>query len=435
MTLSHRGAAAADQPLRADLDAFYEAMDDQYHAQDNPDGKFTLTIAENVLCRTELAEKFRSIQVENKIPDWVFSYTAIHGAPELREAGVAMLKRRLAHTDLNPERLVVAAGAAAVIEMTALLLADPGDVAVIPGPAYMAYTPDIGAKAGMKRYDLHHEPGPNDGDNRFPTRFQHNTADLDRAYAELGDRFRMLILTQPNNPSGQIFDKEQLLAFADWCIQRRIHLVVNEIYAFSMVHRDHPDLAADYGKHQPFTSVLGDLERRKSPYFHWWYSFSKDFGISGFRLGMMYTHNEQMLKAWGNIGSTSMASNHSQWLVQMLLQDENWMQEYLSLNAERLTKSYALVVRTLRAHGIAYAPAVGSLFVWFDLSRFLGADTEAAEMELWQRMYDETGILLTSPVGQGSPERGWYRMVFSCVSYADLTVAMERLEKFIEIGI
>ena len=429
MYLSHRGAAAANQPLRADLDAFYEAMDDQYHAVDNPDGKFTLTIAENVLCRAELAAKFRAIQTDREIPDWVFSYTAIHGAPELREAAAGLLRRKLCPAGVDPERLVVAAGAAAVIEMSALLLGDPDDVAVIPGPAYMAYTPDIGAKAGMKRYDLHHEPH-NDAP-RNNARFPHTTADLDRAYAELGDRFRMLILTQPNNPSGQLFDERQLSDFADWCIARKIHLVVNEIYAFSRIDRGHPDLAEAYDGTPRFTSVLPDLQRRKSPYFHWWYSFSKDFGISGFRIGMMYTHNERLLKAWGNIGSTSMASNHSQWLMQVMLEDGRWTDDYLARNAARLTESYALVVRTLRAHGIAYAPAAGSLFVWFDLGHLLGADTEEAEMDLWQRVFDETGILLTSPVGQGSPERGWYRMVFSCVTYAELEVAMERLGSFL----
>ena len=35
MSLSRRGAAAQDQPLRADLDAFFEALDDRYAAADN----------------------------------------------------------------------------------------------------------------------------------------------------------------------------------------------------------------------------------------------------------------------------------------------------------------------------------------------------------------------------------------------------------------
>ena len=428
MSLSRRGAAAQDQPLRADLDAFFEALDDRYAAADNPRGKFTLTIAENALCWPELDARFRAVQRAEPTPEWVPGYTDILGAPELRQAVCGMLHRHLGVPALDPERMVVAAGAAAVIEMSALLLADAGDVAVIPGPAYMAYTPDIGNKAGVARYDLHPAATPA---VPFPVQFAHTVADLDRARAELGDRFRMLILTQPNNPSGQIFSAAQLRDFAAWCVRHRVHMIVNEIYAFSRLDRHHPDLADDYAGAPDFVSFLPLVEEHASPYLHWWYSLSKDFGVSGFRLGMLYSRNADLLKAWGNIGSTSMSSNHSQWLAQRLLEDDAWLTDYFAINRRRLTASYALVVRTLRRHGVAYAPAAGSLFVWFDLGHLLGAPTDEGEMALWQRVYDETGILLTSPVGQGSPRRGWYRMVYSCVPLTELTVAMQRLSDFL----
>jgi len=435
MLLSERGRRAVNQPLRADLDTFYEAMENRYHARDNPDGGFTLCIAENGLMWPELREKFRVIQRENELSDWVPSYTAIRGAPELREVAARFLEAFVVAGDvrLDPERLTVAAGAAAGIEMTALLVGDPGDVVVIPGPAYMAYTPDIGNVAGLERYDLH----PNDApDPSFASRgpaplFSITIHDLDRAHAELGDRFRMLLLTQPNNPTGQVYTSEQLTAITDWCLARNIHLVVNEIYALSLIDWEHKDLASLQARMPRFESYLGELERRQSPYLHWWYSFSKDFGISGMRLGLFYTNSEPLLKAWGNYGSTSMASNHSQWLLMKVLEDHAWVRSYVTANQARLTESFARVITTLRRHDIAFSPAVGSLFVWFNLAHMLTADTEEAELELWRRVYDETGILLTSPVGQGSAERGWYRMVYSCVSAADLEVAMGRFDGFL----
>jgi aspartate/methionine/tyrosine aminotransferase len=437
MQLSHRGQKAATRPLRADLDTFYEAMDNRYHPTDNPDGCFTLCIAENGLMWPALRDKMQAIATNKQAPDWVASYTAILGAPELREVAASFLTTFVAEgVGLNAEKLGIAAGAAAVIEMTALLIADAGDVAVIPGPAYMAYTPDLANKAEVGRYDLHRPaPSPPSPASRgralFTTTYELTTAELDRAHAELGDRFHILLLTQPNNPTGQVFTPQQLTDFADWCTERKIHLVVNEIYALSLLDQTHPDLAADYPTPAIFTSFLPELERRQSPYLHWWYSFSKDFGISGFRLGMVYSHNELLLKAWSNTGAPSMSSNHSQWLLLEVLSDQHWVRAYVDANKQRITDSYALVIRTLRQHKVAYAPAAGSLFVWFNLNHLLTADTDAAELDLWQRMYDETGILLTSPVGQGSAERGWYRMVYSCVSLAELEVAMERLGGFL----
>ena len=241
----------------------------------------------------------------------------------------------------------------------------------------------------------------------------------------------MLLLTQPNNPTGQVFTEAQISTFFAWCEARKIHLVVNEIYALSLIDQDHEDLIDDYGERAFFTSVLSFLEHKKSPYFHWWYAISKDFGLSGLRLGMAYTHNEDLLKAWGNYGAPSMASNHTQWLLQEIFSDHDWVQQFVAQNTRRLTDSYATVIRTLRAHKVPYAPAAGSLFVWCNLAHLMSDLTEEAELALWQKIYDETGILLTSPIGMGSQERGWFRLVYSCVSHEELEVAMGRLKKFL----
>ena len=446
--LSHRGQAAVSQPLRADLDLFFEAMDNRYDAQDNPDGVFTLCVAENLLNWAEMEAKLREI-AGRPIPEWVPAYTAIAGAPELRESAAAFLERHVSGVVHNPERLYCGAGAARIIELSSFMMGDPGDVVVIPGPAYMAYTPDIGNIPNLERYDLHPERGslssgegggrgqnspssaasssaPHPAAAPYPTQYELTTADLDRAHAKLGDRFRVLLLTQPNNPTGQVYGEQQLEDIFRWCADRQIHLVVNEIYALSLLDTSHPDLTADYPEPVPFATVLPLLEREKSPYLHWWYAISKDFGLSGLRLGLGYTYNEDLVKAWGNYGSTGMTSNHTQWLLSEVFTDHEWVAEFVVRNQRRLTENYATVIRTLRDYNIPYAPARGSLFVWLDLSRYLAAATEEAELDLWREVYDETGILLTSPVGTGADRRGWYRMVYSCVSREALGVAMDR---------
>lgn len=434
MSLSTRGTAAS-QPLRADLDLFFAAVDNRYDATDNPDGVFTLCIAENGLCWPEMQAKLREIAA-GPIPEWVPSYTSITGSPELKAAAAGFMTEFLSGVFHDPERVAAAAGAAAVIEMTALLLGDPGDVVVIPGPAYMAYTPDIGNIAGLERYDLHPLAPPTSprtgGPAPISTRYALTTADLDRTLGKLGDRFRMLLLTQPNNPTGQVYSPTQLRDFSDWCDARKIHLAVNEIYALSVFDRQHPALKDDYDGQASFTSVLPLLEEKKSPYLHWWYAVSKDFGLSGLRLGLAYSYNEDYLDAWGNYGSGAMASNHTQWMLATVLGDHDWVRRYAATNRERLTTAYVSVVRMLRRHGIPYAAATGSLFVWLHLGRYLSANTEAAEVALWREIYEQTGILLTSPLGMGGRQRGWLRLVYSCVDEAALHAAMQRLSGWLD---
>ncbi|MGY8779463.1 MAG: aminotransferase class I/II-fold pyridoxal phosphate-dependent enzyme, partial [Longimicrobiales bacterium] len=100
-----------------------------------------------------------AITSENEIPAWVPGYTSARGAPEFREAVATFLAEHLTGCPVDAEHLGVSAGATSVIEMTSFILADVGDVAVIPSPSYPVYRQDIGNLSGVERYDLvtHHE--------------------------------------------------------------------------------------------------------------------------------------------------------------------------------------------------------------------------------------------------------------------------------------
>ncbi|MGB3546516.1 MAG: aminotransferase class I/II-fold pyridoxal phosphate-dependent enzyme [Saprospiraceae bacterium] len=398
-TLSYRGRQAVGNPMRADLELFQDATENEYHATHNPTGAVPLCIAENVLNWTEMEALLHRAAAE-EIPAEVSRYASVLGLEEFRRAAAQFVGEDIARQELDPACLAVAAGATAIVELTALLLGDPGDAAVFPAPCYPVYRQDIANKAGLTRYDLvtHQSVGHLTGTHPL------TLADLDRAHAELGPRFRLLVLTQPDNPTGAVYTAEQLTAFADWCVSHRIHLVVNEIYALSVLATNHPELAADYPAGSPaFQSFLPLLSRRRSPYLHWWYSFSKDFGISGLRIGLLYSHNEALLTGFANYGAPQVASNLPQHLLGRILSHRAERQAFTARNQTRITESYLTVIRPLRRLGIPYAPARGSLFVWLDLSRFLTAPTPAAETELWQLIYRQTGVLLTAPGGFGQP--------------------------------
>ena len=425
-SLSLLGQRAVSNPIRADFDFFDEVMQDRYEASTNAGGKIPLCIAENVIGWKALSQKLSEISRDNPLPDWVAGYTATVGHPDFRAALAKFLTQQLGGRSLDPDCLAISAGATGVIETTAFLLGNPGDYAVIPGPAYSVYTGDIGNKAGLRRYDLH-----------LGTRadrtgiYRLTTSDLDRAYADLGNRFRLLLLTQPNNPTGQIYLEEDILNAVAWCEDHDVHCVVNEIYALSTIDQTEPALLEDYDSQQVFKSCLPQLEARKSDYFHWWYSFSKDFGVSGLRIGVLYSENRALLNAYANYAAPVTTSNHTQWLLSELLKDGTWITNWMVTERD-ITQSYLRVIRILRRAKIPYQPAVGSLFVWFDLSTYLKEDTDAAWEALWRDLYQQTGVLLTYPLGMGGPRRGWMRLVYSCVHQAELDEALSRLAGYLK---
>ena len=410
----------AGQPLRPDFALFEEAQQNLY-APDNPDGAIPLCIAENLLQWEALRDRAKEI-MQQDWPDWLPSYSPLAGQPVFREAVAQFVGTYIAGQKLNAEFFCGSAGATAVIELTALCLGAPGDYAVFPAPAYQAYKPDINHKAGLQRYDL------TDYDRDFGSDFHPLTpAALDRTYRELGDKFRMLVLTQPDNPTGAVYSAQQLRDITDWCIDHEVHLIVNEIYALSQFDRG--EMTID--NHSPYTSFLPLLEERDSPYLHWWYSFSKDFGVSGFRAGVLYTRNEQLRSAYTNFNAPHQISNLSQWLLSELLRDEDWVSEFQRRNQQLLTASYLIVTDALDELDVPYAAARGSLFVWADFSGYLDQPSQEAAEALWREVFEETGVLLTAPGGLGQPQAGWYRIVYSGVSATALQEAMDRLvEKF-----
>ncbi len=429
-SLSMRGLKASTTVLRPDFEIFFEAVTNLYDKETNPDGTFPMNIAENKLNWKTLKEKIERITAENKIPDWVSGYTSALGHPEVRQAVSRFFPKHLTKCPIDPDRLGLSAGATAVIEMTSLLLGDQNDVAVFPAPCYPVYKQDIGNKSGIERYDLvtHHEL------SEIKDGLVLTIAQLENALEDIesqGKRFRMLVLTTPDNPTGGIYTQEQLEQIASWCIDHRIHLIVNEIYGLSLIDIHHPELEEDYSNSKQFVSFAPFIEDKKSEYLHYWYSFSKDFGISGLRVGVIYSHNEEFMKAYQNYNAPHMVSNHTQWILQMILDDEGFIENYIKSNQVLLTESYLEMVRPLRMLNIPYVPSKGSLFIWIDLSEFLEENTEESEWAFWLEIYHETGILFTPGNGFGHSKKGLFRVVYSVMSKEDLVVAMERFYRYI----
>ncbi|PPK88258.1 1-aminocyclopropane-1-carboxylate synthase [Neolewinella xylanilytica] len=418
--LSKRGAQKAQEPLRPDFELFEKAQANPY-APDNTDGAIPLCIAENLLQWPTLRDKLQSIAAERDWPDWVAAYTELAGAPDFREAVAAFVGRHIAGQQLSADHFCVSAGATAVVEVSAMVLGGPEDYAVFPAPAYQAYAPDLHNKARLRRYDIRHY------EQDFGPAFHPlSIKELEAALDHLGDKFRLLILTQPDNPTGAIYSDDQLRSMAKWCTEKEIHLVVNEIYALSQFERGVDGIPNE----SAYTSFLPLLEEMNSPYLHWWYSFSKDFGISGFRVGLLYTRNEEMRRAYKNFNAPHQVSNITQWLLAELLNDGEWIADFQRRNKRLLTDAYRTVTESLDAIDVAYTPARGSLFVWADFSGFLSEPNMDAAQSLWQQLFEETGVLLTAPGGLGQPDAGWFRIVYSGVSPEALREAMDRLQAF-----
>ena len=429
-TLSPRGKKLASSPARVDMELFFDAVQNLYCPETNPNGAFTLNVAENNLMASSIREELTEITSSGTMPEWVLNYTDPAGHPEVRETIALFMKKYLCKCPVHPDTIGFSSGAAAIIEISSFILADKGDVVIIPAPSYPVYTGDIGIKSGLERYDLQTHFNIEETGSAAPVTIQV----LEETKKELGAKgknFKILLITSPDNPTGCMYGKAQLGDLAKWCIKNGVHMVVNEIYAFSQIDTSDNLISEDYKEdynYSSFANVMNDLE---SEYLHLWYGLSKDFAMSGLRFGIIHSLNQDLMNAFRNGNIPHMVSNHTQWMIGELFKREDFLKDYIQENKKQVTSSYKEVVKTLKKIGLPYVPARGSLFVWADLSRYLNADTDKGQEDLWIEIYKDTGVLLTPGAGFGHRKKGLFRIVHSALPSSHLIVAMEKLEKYL----
>ena len=246
-----------------------------------------------------------------------------------------------------------------------------------------------------------------------------------------GVKCRVLFLINPHNPTGVIHSREELITCMKWAKSNDMHVVVDEIYANSVWNES---------AETPFQSVVEICNTSDTPFddsIHVLWGLSKDFGMSGYRTGVLYTKNAALLTALSNVNYFTTVSNDTQDCLAALLNDEEFIEEYLRESRRALRASYEKLVTHLEAMSISYVPASAGMFVWIDLRHLLlpnpedALDAFACERELTRVLFEECRLLFTPGEPQRAQEPGYYRICFAYVPLESIDKAFERLSVFI----
>lgn len=183
-------------------------------------------------------------------------YTSALGLPELR-AAIAGFYQSAHHIELDPQRIVVTAGASAALLLLAAAFVDEGDKVVMADPSYPCNRQFIKAFGGQVQLV------PTQADSHF----QLNSALL-KQHWQRGTRG--LMLATPSNPTGTAVAPEELAAMCEFARNKGAWRIVDEIYL---------NLHHGAAGTTPQTALAFDDEALVIN------SFSKYFGMTGWRLG------------------------------------------------------------------------------------------------------------------------------------------------------
>ncbi len=110
--------------------------------------------------------------------------------------------------------------------------------------------------------------------------FTYNITDLERHFAEKG--INLLILVNPDNPSGNYIPKEEVMSLVKWAAERDMKIVVDESFVdFTDNHKENSLLHNDVLEANPNLMVMK--------------SISKSYGVPGLRLGVFATADKEII--------------------------------------------------------------------------------------------------------------------------------------------
>jgi len=141
--------------------------------------------------------------------------------------------------------------------------------------------------------------------------------------------------------------------------------------------------------------VIKVLDNKLGNDVHMLWALSKDFGSSGFRFGVLYSQNDALLRALGNINVFSGVSNPMQMIASKFLKDDDFVDNFLQLSKDKLSASYAIVTRGLDDMGVPYVPAPAGIFVYCDFSSLLSDTSSEAEAKFSELVQNVGRIVMT----------------------------------------
>ncbi|HSB68901.1 MAG TPA: LL-diaminopimelate aminotransferase [Candidatus Methylomirabilis sp.] len=320
-------------------------------------------------------------------------YPSYEGMLSFRKAAADWYRSRFGVT-LDPANEVLALiGSKEGIGHLPLAFINPGDVALVPDPAYPVYQSGT-LFAGGETY-----PMPLTRERGF-------LPDLDAIPAHVLKRARILWLNYPNNPTGAIAPRKFLTAAVEFARRHRLILAHDAPYS---------ELA--YDGYRPESVLAVEGAKDVAVEFH---SVSKTYNMTGWRLAFA-VGNAEILASLGRI-KQNLDSGVFQAVQYAGIAALTGSQQCVADNCRIYQERRDALVAGLRELGFEVRPPRATFYLWLPLPK--GFTSTSFTVELLMK----AGVVVTPGSGFGAAGEGYVRATFT-VSVDRIREAVERLKK------
>ena len=317
------------------------------------------------------------------------------GLPDLRQT-IADYVSRTRKVPVASEEVVVVPGGKPIIFFTILALIDEGDEVIYPNPGFPIYESMIEYVGGRA------VPIPLREERDF-------CFDVNEFASLITDRTKLIILNSPQNPTGGVLSKKDVLAIADAIGDRNIMILSDEIYS-RLIYE---------GEDFSIMSVPGFKERTILLD-----GFSKTYAMTGWRMGYGVMRPDLATQiARLNTNSISCTASFTQVAgIEALRGDQSSVDK---MNAEFKRRRDVFVAGLNKIKGFSCLVPKGAFYAFPNIKK-----TGWPSKKLADALLEQAGVACLSGTAFGAYGEGYLR--FSVAnSLENLNKALVRIEEWV----
>ena len=325
------------------------------------------------------------------------SYTANRGLLELREEICALQKRNF-NIDYDPKtNVLVTVGVSEALDIAMRAILTPGDEILIPEPCYVSYKACASLAGAV----------PVAVPAKIENNFSITPADLE---AHVTNKTKALLIGYPNNPTGAILTKDQLMDIANFAQEHDLIVISDEIYG---------DLTYGGERHVCFAGLPGMKDRTILLN-----GFSKAYAMTGWRIAYAMS-NPAIISAMTKIHQYTMlcAPITAQIAaVEALRHGEKYMKKMVS----EYDKRRRLIYDGLTNAGLKCFEPKGAFYIFPDIT-----STGLTSEEFAEQLLMKEHVALVPGTAFGQCGEGYVRCSYA-TSVTKISEAIARIEHFVQ---
>ena len=332
-------------------------------------------------------------------------YTPSVGTVEVRKAVCQRLKEDCG-IEYQPAEIAVSNGAKTCVYASLRALVNPGDEVILPAPYWVSYIELIQMVGGVPVVVNASEA-------------EHFKITPEKLAAAITPKTKCMILNNPSNPTGMMYDRQELEAIAKVCVEKDIYVISDEIYyRLAYDGREFTSLAAISPEIKERTLIVNGV--------------SKSYAMTGWRIGYVAAP-APIAKVIGNyLGHcTGNPCTISQKASAVALSDSQETVDKMKAAFEE-RRNY-MVERMNQIEGVSCIKPEGAFYVMMNISKLVGKELFGhviKDADDFGNLFLKYGKVAVVPgTGFGAPD--FVRWSYA-TSMENIKEGLDRLEKFLK---